>query len=269
MILVREVRYFPESQDCYARAHIYTLAHTQTHTVKTTRYARARRQPCMRGGRTKMKFCNDSRADGVLARGTGIAIDIRIPEISVEFFLILRRADFFFLRRRLTQLKEWWCRSYIKEEKEQRGSEMMVLVVMMSSLLWRRCESERDMGGCILVSLNRETVAEGEPARRCSWWLSSGLLRSERRERGFLIGTPRAGVVATAVVVGAEVDCLAAERAAMVDERFILFDAHGDGREFRKRFRLTCFLVLKVVVYSRMSRVTFYVDEFYLYIWMM
>ncbi|KAI0120389.1 hypothetical protein F4776DRAFT_665866 [Hypoxylon sp. NC0597] len=54
-------------------------------------------------------------------------------------------------------------------------------------------------------------------------------LASEGRA-GPLIGTPWAGIVVTAIVVGAEVDCLAAERAALVDERLILLDAHG-GRQ--------------------------------------
>lgn len=46
----------------------------------------------------------------------------------------------------------------------------------------------------------------------------------------FLIGTPWAGVVGTAVVVGAEINCLAAKRAAVVDKRLMLLDAHGDGQ---------------------------------------
>ncbi|OTA93702.1 hypothetical protein M434DRAFT_30695 [Hypoxylon sp. CO27-5] len=66
-----------------------------------------------------------------------------------------------------------------------------------------------------------------------------------------LIGTPRAGIVVTAVVVGAEVDCLAAERAALVDERLILLDAHdsvsglhavGDAAD------QACLPVLKIIV---------------------
>ncbi|KAI1393972.1 uncharacterized protein F4822DRAFT_424429 [Hypoxylon trugodes] len=54
-------------------------------------------------------------------------------------------------------------------------------------------------------------------------------LASEGRTR-LLIGTPWASIVVTAVVVGAEVDRLAAKRAALVDERLILLDAHGDGQ---------------------------------------
>lgn len=45
-----------------------------------------------------------------------------------------------------------------------------------------------------------------------------------------LIGTPRAGVVVTAVVVGAKVNCLAAKCAAVVDKRLMLLDAHCDGQ---------------------------------------
>lgn len=74
------------------------------------------------------------------------------------------------------------------------------------------------------------TVAGGKLLRRCS--SSSVACHVPRRwKTEFLIGTPRAGVVAAAVIMGSEVDCLAAERAALVDERLIFLDAHGDGQE--------------------------------------
>lgn len=44
-----------------------------------------------------------------------------------------------------------------------------------------------------------------------------------------LVGAAVAGVAATAVVVSAKVDGLAAESAAVVDERLVLLDGHGDG----------------------------------------
>ena len=43
-----------------------------------------------------------------------------------------------------------------------------------------------------------------------------------------LVGTLRAGVTRPAVVVGAEVDSLAAEGAARVDERLVLLDRHDE-----------------------------------------
>ena len=55
-------------------------------------------------------------------------------------------------------------------------------------------------------------------------------LASEGKGGQLLIGTPRAGIVGTAVVVGAEVDRLAAKRAAAVDKRLTLLSAHGDGQ---------------------------------------
>ncbi|KAI1104108.1 hypothetical protein F4804DRAFT_332671 [Jackrogersella minutella] len=57
--------------------------------------------------------------------------------------------------------------------------------------------------------------------------------------KGPLIGTPWAGIVVTAVIVSAEVDCLAAECAALVDERLILLDAHGDGQETEKGLEMS------------------------------
>jgi hypothetical protein len=44
-----------------------------------------------------------------------------------------------------------------------------------------------------------------------------------------LVGAAVAGVAAAAVVVSAKVDGLAAESAAVVDERLVLLDGHGDG----------------------------------------
>lgn len=49
-----------------------------------------------------------------------------------------------------------------------------------------------------------------------------------------LIGTPWAREVGTTIVVGAEVDCLAAERAATIDERLTVFGTHGDGKVAEK-----------------------------------
>ncbi|KAI6090151.1 hypothetical protein F4821DRAFT_229737 [Hypoxylon rubiginosum] len=72
----------------------------------------------------------------------------------------------------------------------------------------------------------------------------------------FLIGTSRAGVVVTAVVVGAKVDCLAAERAAPVDERLMLLDGHsgriGSRRGLRQLILRRCIfcLVLSFLVLS-------------------
>lgn len=41
-------------------------------------------------------------------------------------------------------------------------------------------------------------------------------------------------VVTSTVVVGAKIDGLAAEGAAVVDERLVLLDAHGEGRLWKR-----------------------------------
>lgn len=54
-----------------------------------------------------------------------------------------------------------------------------------------------------------------------------------------LVGAPVAGRACTAIVVSAEVDGLAAEGAAVVNQRLVLFDGHLVGCCCIRKFRYT------------------------------
>ncbi len=69
--------------------------------------------------------------------------------------------------------------------------------------------------------------------RRCSraWpWLDSLGCPCLRTTWIDLIGTPMASIVRSAIVMGSEVDGLAAKGAAVVDQRLMLLNSHGKKR---------------------------------------
>lgn len=61
----------------------------------------------------------------------------------------------------------------------------------------------------------------------CLWLKASDVPSLSRTTWSDLIGTSMASIARSAVVMGAEVDGLAAKGAAVVDQRLVLLDSHG------------------------------------------